>query len=106
MSVAAPKDRYHARTRTAFSPKKGFVPNPLLSKPRNSNCLCGSMKKWKLCCLPTMPRLIPESEIQDHLEMLKEGEPKMDDVKITVDPEARDKYLGTVSAMLEVRDEP
>lgn len=27
------------------------VPNPLLKWPRNFNCVCGSGKKFKKCCL-------------------------------------------------------
>lgn len=32
-----------------------FVWNPLLKYPENIACWCGSKKKAKVCCLPTVP---------------------------------------------------
>ena len=53
-------------------PKKGWVPNPILAYPRNRDCPCGSGFRFKKCCLPAMPRLIPESELKDHQQVMKE----------------------------------
>lgn len=33
-----------------------LVPNPLLEWPRNFNCVCGSGKKFKKCCLNELQR--------------------------------------------------
>lgn len=39
-----------------------MVSNPLLKWPRNFNCVCGSTKKFKKCCLNT---LAPQVTIKD-----------------------------------------
>lgn len=54
-----------------FRPKPGFVRNPLLKKGRNEPCLCGSEKKWKVCCGPTMPLYIPVEDVADHEAALR-----------------------------------
>ena len=35
-----------------------MVENPLLKWPRNFNCVCGSGKKFKKCCLPGLNRQV------------------------------------------------
>lgn len=40
-------------------PKKGFDWNPLMKLERNSPCICDSGKKYKKCCLPHMPAILP-----------------------------------------------
>lgn len=61
-----------------YRPKEGFVANPYLRLPRNMACPCSSGKKFKHCCLPQMPRFVPQSvitELRDHQnkEAEKEG---------------------------------
>lgn len=35
-------------------PQIRMTSNPLLEWPRNYKCVCGSGKKFKACCLPTL----------------------------------------------------
>jgi hypothetical protein len=60
----------------AARPGPGCVPNPLLRKPRNSPCLCGSGKKWKKCCLPLMPLHIKAEDEEQHLAWLENRAPR------------------------------
>lgn len=38
--------------------EKRMTKNPLLEWPRNYNCVCGSGKKFKKCCLPQLSSVI------------------------------------------------
>lgn len=49
-----------------FAPAKGFAWNPLIKIERNRPCPCGSGKKFKLCHLPEMPRIIPEEMAKEY----------------------------------------
>jgi hypothetical protein len=43
--------RFFYKTATQADIAPATVPNPLLKWPRNFNCVCGSGKKFKKCCL-------------------------------------------------------
>lgn len=42
----------------------GFAWNPLTGFPRNKPCMCGSLKKFKLCCAPKIPEAIPSTDAE------------------------------------------
>lgn len=47
----------------AYAPKPGFGWNPLRKLDRNGPCVCDSGKKYKKCCLPKMPDVLPAETI-------------------------------------------
>ena len=51
--------------------KPKLTSNPLLKWPRNFNCVCGSGKKFKKCCLNGLARAIT---IKDAIELNKKLE--------------------------------
>jgi hypothetical protein len=55
----AKRQQKHADGKRAFKPNEGMVWNELRSYPRNAACVCGSGKKFKICCLHTIPDAIP-----------------------------------------------
>lgn len=51
-------------------PAKGFARNPLLGLPRNEPCPCRSGKKFKVCCLRTLPEVVPEVVAAQHRQQM------------------------------------
>ena len=55
-----------------MAPLKGYEWNPLLKLPRNSKCPCKSGKKFKACCLQTLPKAITSKLAADYkVQMLQ-----------------------------------
>lgn len=50
--------------------KAGWAWNPLLTYPRNKPCPCRSGKKFKVCHLNMLPRVIPEKLAKGHREQM------------------------------------
>lgn len=48
----------------------GFTWNPLRTLPRNQLCPCRSGKKFKRCCLDTLPIAVPEKHAEIFLEQM------------------------------------
>jgi hypothetical protein len=46
--------------------------NPIQDLPRNKPCFCDSGKKFKKCCLPLQPKLMPTELALDTLAAIKE----------------------------------
>lgn len=47
--------------KTFLAPLPGYVWNPLRRLPANSPCPCRSLKKFKKCCLNSLPPAVPEA---------------------------------------------
>ena len=56
-----------------YSCNPGYVWNPLLKYPRNSDCFCGSHLKFKKCCLSKVKPVVLASEMKGILESLRKG---------------------------------
>jgi hypothetical protein len=83
------------RSKMAWKPGPGFTWNPLLKLPRNRQCPCLSGKKFKACCLDTLPRVVTEKDARryavqmakpDLVFLTKENEEK---VKRRIAPEVK-----------------
>lgn len=59
----------------AFIPMPGMAWNPLLRYPRNRMCPCLSGKKFKACCLLTLPRVVPSAVAKTYAEAIASGKP-------------------------------
>jgi hypothetical protein len=57
--------------RVLLAPLPGFTYNPLLKLPRNSPCPCRSDKKFKACCLSTLPQVVPTADAEKFAEAMK-----------------------------------
>lgn len=51
-----------------YIPKPDFAYNPLRDWPRNDNCFCGSLKKFKRCHLDKLEHAVPKAMIT-HLRL-------------------------------------
>ncbi len=47
-----------------------LVPNPLLKYPRNKPCICQNGKKFKVCHLNQLPRMVPSEMAENAKELL------------------------------------
>lgn len=47
-----------------------MVWNPLKTLPRNNPCPCQSKKKFKNCCLKTLPDVVPEADAKRYREQM------------------------------------
>jgi len=57
-------------------PQPGNSWNPMKSHPRNALCFCGSDKKFKKCCLPTLGPTVPTDKVQmlkNYLKLREKG---------------------------------
>lgn len=52
--------------RVFMAPRPGFKYNPLLKFPRNNPCPCKSGKKFKVCCLSTLPQCVTDQEADSY----------------------------------------
>lgn len=51
--------------------KPGYIWNPVKKFPRNKSCPCGSLKKFKICCLNKIPHAIDTMEFERMLAKLR-----------------------------------
>ena len=80
MIISSDKDtRSPTSPRTFIAPLPGFEWNPLLTLPRNRLCPCLSAKKFKLCCLPRLPKVVTK----EHAEQFKAQMKRKDLVFLT-----------------------
>lgn len=47
----------------SYRPNPGYAWNPATKYPPNKPCFCGSLIKAKKCCLPGIPKIIPEGQV-------------------------------------------
>ena len=45
-----------------YIPKDDLVWNPMRNLPRNSQCLCNSGRKFKVCCLNNLPNAVTKPQ--------------------------------------------
>lgn len=53
-------------------PNPGFDWNPLHELPRNRACPCRSGEKFKKCCLPKLPPIVPEKIAETYRTQMKQ----------------------------------
>ena len=73
-SLPAPEEKSESTpqpVRTFLAPLPGFTWNPLMKLPGNRTCPCQSGKKFKRCCLPMLPRAVPEKVAALYREQMK-----------------------------------
>lgn len=73
-----------------MAPLPGFTWNPLTTLPRNRQCPCLSGQKFKLCCLPKLPKVIPVKDA----ELFREQMEKPDLIFLTKENEALVKSVA------------
>lgn len=82
------KPKKKVRKKFVFGMKlmKGFSWNPLINLPRNNLCPCKSGKKFKVCCLLVLPRVVTnenanyykkQMENSDMVFMTKDNQEKL-----------------------------
>ncbi len=54
--------------------RDGYEWNPLRAFPRNLPCPCGSQKKFKVCCLDSMPAAVKADIAAEYREGMKTPE--------------------------------
>src|SRR3954464_10524091 len=52
-------------------PFPGHAWNPLRTLPRNNPCPCRSGKKFKKCCLPTLPQAVSQKHAEEFKQQIK-----------------------------------
>lgn len=55
--------------RLCYKPNTGWARNPMADLPRNIECPCGSLKKFKKCCLPLTKSVVTEEALPAYREM-------------------------------------
>ena len=50
-----------------------LVPNPLMTFHKDSLCLCGSGKKFKLCHRPRLPRMVTKELADESAAVMKKA---------------------------------
>jgi hypothetical protein len=100
------------RSKMAWKPGPGFTWNPLLKIPRNRQCPCLSGKKFKVCCLDTLPRVVSEKDAKQYAEQMakldlvfltKENEEK---VKRIISPQVKSETERMINAFSKSKQSP
>lgn len=59
--------------RVFMAPMPGFTYNPLLKLQPNGRCPCRSGKKFKVCCLNSLPQVVPLDVAKQYKEQIARG---------------------------------
>jgi hypothetical protein len=79
-------------SRVFLAPMPGFQWNPLLTLPRNRACPCLSGKKFKVCCLGRLPKVVPEKLATEYREQMRKPDlvfltpHNQEELKMRIDP--------------------
>lgn len=81
-----------------FVPKDGYAWNPIFQHmERNEPCLCGSVHKWKKCCMTKQPRVVSQN-VADHMYV------KIEQMKAKIESEMWDEASATDWVVDNVED--
>lgn len=69
-----PEEKRSKPTSQAMVPMIGYAWNPLRQIPRNNPCPCRSGRKFKACCLNTLPPVVPEKAAEIYREQMNRPE--------------------------------
>jgi hypothetical protein len=92
--ASTPQPQSLPEGRCFLAPMPGFQWNPLLTLPRNRPCPCLSGKKFKVCCIGHLPKVVPEKLADEYREQMN----KPDLVFLT--PENQEEVKKRIEPML------